>query len=71
MVSKKKIKDFNNLDNYPDLKKALVPCIKTLPFGSRNTKVIIMEGEVIERIYKTPNGDLISMFPNSNDEEAA
>ena len=64
MKAKKKIKDFNNLDQYPDLKKALVPSIKTLPNGSMNTKVIINEGEIIERVYKTPNGEIISLFPN-------
>ena len=71
MVSKKKIRDFNNLERYPDLKKALVPSIKTLPLGSMNTKVIINEGEVVERVYKTPNGEIISLFPNSIVEEAA
>ncbi len=70
MVSIKKIKDFDNLEKYPDLKKALVPSIKTLPFGSINTKVIINEGEVVERVYKTPNGDIISIFPNPSTEEA-
>ena len=71
MVAKKKIKDFNNLEEYPDLKKALVPSIKTLPIGSMNTKVIINEGEVIERVYKTPNGEIITLFPNPITEEAA
>ena len=71
MVIKKKIKDFNNLDKYPDLKKALVPSRKTLPLGSMNTKVIINEGEVVERVYKTPNGEVISLFANSISEEAA
>ena len=64
MVVKKKIKDFDNLDEFPDLKKALVPSAKTLPFGSLNTKVIINEGEIIERVYKTPNGEIISICPN-------
>ena len=64
MVAKKIFKEFSNLDKYPDLKKALVPAIKTLPLGSMNTKVIINEGEVIERVYKTPNGEIISIFPN-------
>ena len=41
MVAKKKIKDFKDLDQFPDLKEALVPAIKTLPSGSMNTKVII------------------------------
>tara|TARA_B100000965_G_scaffold74263_3_gene58673 strand:- start:2420 stop:2635 length:216 start_codon:yes stop_codon:yes gene_type:complete len=71
MANKRKIKDFNNLDKYPDLKKALVPSIKTIPFGSINTKVIINEGEIIERVFKTPNGEIISLFPNSNVEKAA
>ena len=71
MVSKKKLKDFNNLEKYPDLKQALVPRTKTLPFGSMNTKVIINHGEVVERVYKTPNGEIISLFPNPLTEEAA
>tara|TARA_B100000965_G_C19530228_1_gene730763 strand:+ start:416 stop:631 length:216 start_codon:yes stop_codon:yes gene_type:complete len=71
MVARKKIKDFENLEKYPDLKKALVPCIKTLPFGSINTKVIINDGEIIERVYKTPEGELISLFPNLITEAAA
>ena len=71
MVVKKKIKDFDNLDEFPDLKTALVPSAKTLPFGSMNTKVIINEGEVIEKVYKTPNGEIISIFPNQISEIAA
>ena len=71
MVTKRKIKEFNNLNEFPDLKKALVPNSKTLPKGSMNTKVIINEGEVIERVYKTPNGQLISLYPKSIAEEAA
>ena len=64
MATKKNLKDFNNLDEYPDLKQALVPTTKTLPVGSMNTKVIINDGEVVERVYKTPNGEIISLFPN-------
>ena len=71
MVAKKKIKDFNNLDAIPDLKKALVPSFKTLPLGSMSTKVIINEGAIVERIYQTPNGEIISIFPNPITEEAA
>ena len=71
MVAKKRIKDFNNLDQFPDLKKALVPNIKTLPFESMNTKVIINKGEVVERVFETPNGEIISLFPNLITEEAA
>ena len=71
MVAKKRIKEFNNLDKYPDLKKALIPAFKTLPMGSINTKVIINKGEVVERVYKTPNGELVSLSLNPIDEEAA
>ena len=71
MVAKKKFNDFQDLDQYPDLKKALIPSINTLPSGSMNTKVIINKGEVVERVYKTPNGEVISLFPNQRTDEAA
>ena len=71
MVSKKKIKDFYNLDQYPDLKEVVVPSIMTLPTGSVNTKVIINEGKVIERIYQTPKGEIISLFTKADADEAA
>tara|TARA_Y100001968_G_C19136126_1_gene609180 strand:- start:466 stop:681 length:216 start_codon:yes stop_codon:yes gene_type:complete len=71
MVAKKKIKDFKELDQFPDLKEALVPSIKTLPSGSMNTKVIINEGEIIERVYETPKGEIISLFPNEFSKKAA
>ena len=71
MVAMKKIKDFSDLEQFPDLKEALVPAIKTLPFGSMNTKVFISEGEIVERVYKTPKGEIISLFPNDFSEAAA
>ena len=71
MVAKKKIKDFNNLDHFPDLKEAVVPAIKTLPSGSMNTKVIITKGEVVERVFKTPKGEIISLFANEFLKKAA
>ncbi len=71
MGAKKKMKDFNNLDKFPDLKEALVPAIKTLPSGSMNTKVIIDKGEVVERVYETPKGDIITLFSNELLEKAA
>ena len=71
MTTKKKIKDFRNLDQFPDLKEALVPAIKTLPSGSMNTKVIIDEGKIVERVYKTPKGEFISLFSNEFSNEAA
>ena len=71
MVAMKKIKDFRDLEQFPDLKEALVPAIKTLPSGSMNTKVIITEGEIVERVYQTPKGEIISLFANEVLTEAA
>ena len=71
MVTKKKIKDFKDLDQFPDLKEALVPATKTLPSGSMNTKVIVTEGKIVERIYKTPKGEIISLFASDLSEQAA
>tara|TARA_Y100001968_G_scaffold331310_1_gene385592 strand:- start:746 stop:961 length:216 start_codon:yes stop_codon:yes gene_type:complete len=71
MVAKKKIKDFKDLDHYPDLKEALVPAVKTLPPGSMNTKVIINEGEIVERVYETPKGERVSLFANEFSQKAA
>ena len=71
MVSKKKVKDFNDLDQFPDLKEALVPAIKTIPSGSMNTKLIINEGAIVERVYKTPKGEIISLLTNDFSREAA
>ena len=71
MSAKKKIKDFNDLNQFPNLKEALVPAIKTLPTGSINTKIIINEGEIVERVYKTPKGEFISLFPSECSKEAA
>ena len=71
MVSKKKVKDFKNLDQFPNLKEAVVPAIKTLPSGSMNTKVIINDGKIVERVYETPKGEIISLFPNKSSKEAA
>ena len=71
MVAKKEIRDFKDLDQFPDLKEALVPAIKTLPSGSMNTKIIIAEGEIVERVFKTPKGEIISLFANEFLKEAA
>ena len=54
MVVKKTIKDFKDLDQFPDLKEALVPTVKTLPTGSMNTKVIINEGEIVYNLSIIP-----------------
>ena len=71
MAAKKKIKDFKDLNQFPDLKEALVPAINTLPSGSINTKVIINEGVIVEREYKTPKGEIICLFANDFTKEAA
>ena len=64
MATEKKIKEFNNLDEFPNLKKALIPNFKTLTLEAISTKVIIKKGKVVERIYKTPNGEIISLITN-------
>ena len=71
MVAKRKFKDFKNLEQFPNLKEAVVPAIKTLSSRSMNTKVIIYEGEIVERVYETPKGEIISLFPNQSPKEAA
>tara|TARA_Y100001968_G_scaffold304639_1_gene319810 strand:- start:472 stop:741 length:270 start_codon:yes stop_codon:yes gene_type:complete len=50
-------------DHYPELKKILNTRIGNLPDGSLNTKVIINEGKIVERVYKTPKGKVLSLFP--------
>ena len=70
MVAKKKIKEFKDLEQFPDLKEALVPAVKTLPSGSMNTKVIIKGGAIVERVYKTPKGEIISLFANEFPKKA-
>ena len=80
MVVKKKFKAFDDalLDQHPELKEVLLPndqypelnhILKfkpaNLPVGSRNTKVIINDGVIIERVYKTPKGQVVSLFSKS------
>ena len=71
MATKKRIKDFDDLNDYPDLREAVVPAISTLPSGSMNTKVIINEGKIVERVFKTPKGEIISLFASTVSQEAA
>ena len=81
MVVTKKFKPFNDtlLDQNPELKEVLKPndlypelvhILKfrsdKLPVGSINTKVIMNDGEIIERVYKTPSGQVISLFSQSS-----
>ena len=77
MVLTKKFKAFDDaiLDLHPDLKQFLKPSDQypelehllknryaNLPAGSLNTKVIINDGEIVERVYKTPMGQVVSLF---------
>tara|TARA_Y100001968_G_scaffold301179_1_gene313233 strand:+ start:859 stop:1128 length:270 start_codon:yes stop_codon:yes gene_type:complete len=77
MVLLKRFKAFDDsiLDHHPDLKEFLKPndqypelehILKNrpanLPVGSLNTKVIINDGEIVERVFKTPMGKVISLF---------
>ncbi len=52
-------------DQYPELENILNSRSATLPVGSLNTKVIIIDGEIVERVYKTPNGQVISLLSKS------
>ena len=77
MVLTKKFKAFDDaiLDLHPELKEVLKPndqypelenILKNrsgnLPSGSLNTKVIINNGEIVERVFKTPMGQVVSLF---------
>ena len=77
MVLKKKFKAFDDaiLDLHPELKEVLKPNdhypeleillnkrSANLPSGSLNTKVIINNGEIVERVFKTPMGQVVSLF---------
>ena len=83
MVLKKKFKAFDDaiLDLYPELKEVLKPndqypeleiLLKKrsakLPFGSINTKVVINNGEIVERVFKTPMGQVVSLFSKPSNE---
>ena len=77
MVSMKKLKTFDDaiFDIHPDLKEVLKPNdhypelenilnnrTGNLPTGSLNTKVIINDGQIVERVFKTPKGQVVSLF---------
>ena len=81
MVLTKKFKAFDDaiLDLHPELKEVLKPndqypelviLLKkrslNLPSGSLNTKVIINDGEIVERVFKTPMGQVVSLFSKTS-----
>ena len=49
-------------DQYPELEHILKNRSANLPAGSLNTKVIINNGEIVERVFKTPKGQVVSLF---------
>ena len=49
-------------DLYPELQQVLQNRAVNLPIGSFNTRVIINDGEIVERVYKTPKGKVVSLF---------
>ena len=49
-------------DHYPELKHILKNRSENLPAGSFNTKVIVDKGEIVERVFKTPMGQVVSLF---------
>ena len=49
-------------DQYPELENILKNRSSNLPIGSMNTKVIINDGKIVERVFKTPMGHVISLF---------
>tara|TARA_B100000579_G_C22285313_1_gene600175 strand:+ start:131 stop:400 length:270 start_codon:yes stop_codon:yes gene_type:complete len=78
MVLTKKLRTFDDaiLDLHPDLKEVLKPNDRypelehilknrsvNVPAGSFNTKVIINDGKIVERVFKTPRGQVVSLFP--------
>tara|TARA_B100000579_G_scaffold395939_1_gene374329 strand:+ start:95 stop:364 length:270 start_codon:yes stop_codon:yes gene_type:complete len=51
-------------DHYPELKLIMKNRSFKLPAGSLNTKIIINHGEIVERVFKTPLGQVVSLFSN-------
>ena len=81
MVAMNRFKAFDDalLERHPELKEVLKPNDQypefkhiqknrpiNLPIGSFNSKVIINDGEIVERVYKTPKGKFISLFSKSS-----
>ena len=81
MVLKNKYRPFDNdlLCRYPDLRECLKPndlypeleninknISVNLPAGLFNTKIIINQGEIVERVFKTSEGRDFSLFYESS-----
>ena len=53
-------------DQYPELRSVLMNRPDNLPAGSFNSKVIINDGEIVERVYRTPKGNFVSLVSKSS-----
>jgi len=53
-------------DEYPEFKNILKNSNGNLPIGSFNTKVIINDGKIVERIFKSPKGQVFSLLSKSS-----
>ena len=53
-------------DQYPELLNIIKKRLANLPAGSLNTKVIISNGIIVERVFKTPMGKVVSFFSKSS-----
>tara|TARA_Y100001968_G_scaffold266689_1_gene256320 strand:- start:1464 stop:1733 length:270 start_codon:yes stop_codon:yes gene_type:complete len=49
-------------DQYPELKRFFNKSSAKLPVGSLIMKVIINDGKIVERVFKTPTGQVVSLF---------
>ena len=49
-------------DQYPELKQILRNRFEDLPAGSLNTKVIVNNGKIVERVFKTPMGQIVKLL---------
>tara|TARA_Y100000766_G_C18520540_1_gene418691 strand:- start:167 stop:436 length:270 start_codon:yes stop_codon:yes gene_type:complete len=55
-------------DQYPEIEHILKNRSANLPAGSLNTKVIINDGEIVERVFETPKGEVVSIFSTPSNE---
>ena len=55
-------------DHYPEIEHIQKKRFANLPAGSMNTKLIINDGKIVERVYKTPKGQVVSLFSKSPNE---
>ena len=53
-------------DQYPELQNILENKTVNLPAGSLNTRVIVNNGKIIEKVYKTPKGQVFSLVMKSS-----